>query len=380
MATINDLTPIAESIYNINAAGETLTLELVSPPGMGKTSWARQFAAYMAQKTGKPFGLSVRHLSTEDPLDGPGVLHIGEDENGTKTASRTYPGLFPQPWEFPDGVIPDAGVLVLDEYGQADHDQHKSTATLIDERRLGRYKLPQGWMVLATSNRSCDRAGVDKPLTFITTRKSIVELAYVAEQHAQWLMSKGVHHKLRGFVMANPSVVQAQEVPDHDKPYSTARSFYRACLLLQSMGVVDTVGQEESPSHLVRLAREAVMGTIGEGPALRLFGHLRYCEHMVSIDEIYKSPMSAVIPERPDVQWAVVQMLADYARTEYESKSTRPMTPLLEYMGRLPVNFQMTCVRMIAKANKKIMMDSRYADWIRANRQLVMDALSASQN
>lgn len=379
--TLQDLLPIAEAHYAVNAGGMTATLEIVSPPGVGKTSFARQLRGHLSEKYGSEFGLAIRHLSTEDPLDGPGVLHISDekDDAGTKRAERTYPGLFPQPWEYPDGKVPERGILVLDEFGQADNDQKKATATLIDERRLGKYHLPEGWMVLLTSNRVQDRAGVDKPLTFVTNRKTVVEIIYDAEQHTLWLAKQKVHPKLRGFVMQNPGSVQAPEVPDHDDPYSTARSYYRACCLLEQMGtVIDDVGTDETMSHSARLARAMVIGTVGQSTALKLFGYLKHCEHMVTIEEIMKHPKTASVPERMDVQYAVVQMMADHAFKLYEQKSTESLSPMLEYMERLPRNLQMVCIRMIVKVNKRIMMDSKYSKWVQENRQLVLDAISSN--
>lgn len=390
MANIATLTSIAEVMYDINASGidETQTLEVVGPPGCAKTAWARQLVDHLSATKGTEFGLSVRHLSVEDPLDGPGVLHIGDTTDDivfgvnvvkdAKRAERTYPGLFPQPWEFEGGVIPEHGVLVLDEYGQSDNDQKKATATLIDERRLGKFRLPVGWMVVLTSNRVQDRAGVAKPLTFITTRKTVVEMEYNSELHVHWLESKNVHFKLRAFVQANPSIVQVDSVPDHDNPYSTCRTFYRACMQLMGFGVIDAIGTDEQMTPRSRLAREVVIGTIGEGAAARLFGHLRYCESMVKMEDIIKNPQTAQIPDRPDVMWAVVQMLASFAKEQAQAGSNgKDLMPAFTYMKRMPENFQMSCVRMMAKSNKKLLMDARYASWVRENRELIMAAVAS---
>lgn len=382
MANVASMTTIGEKMYEINLAGETQTLEIVGPPGCAKTSWGRQFAEYMAMKLGlelgKTFGFSVRHISTEDPLDAPGVLHITKDENGVDRAARTYPGLFPQPWEFADGKIPEHGILLLDEWGQGDHDQHKSGATLIDERRLGRYKLPKGWMVILTSNRVQDKSGVQKPLAFITTRKVVVEMEYNSELHAHWLAEQGVHHKLIAFVQANPSVVQSDSVPDHDNPYSTSRTFYRACRQLMAFDVVDAIGTDEHMSPIAKLARESVIGTIGEGTATRLFGHLRHCESMVTMPEILENPRSAKIPDRPDVMYAVVQMMTAWAGEQGQKGSDgADLMPMFTYLKRLPENFQMSAVRMIAKQNKKLLLDRRYSQWVKDNRELIMAAVAA---
>ena len=329
MATLAQMDTIAEEMYDLNSQGDdTYTMEIVSAPGVGKTSWARAFGKYMAAKFDEPFGVCIRHLSTEDPLDGPGVLHIGEEgDDKVKRALRTYPGLMPQPWEF-DGDIPARGILVLDEYGQADNDQKKATATLIDERRLGKYELPKGWMVILTSNRTSDRAGVAKPLTFITNRKTTIEVDYDSEGHSQWLNANGIHPKLAAFPNTNASTVCTNEVPEHDNPYMTPRSFTRAAKALMQFDVVDMIGLEESTSPTARLAREVCAGFVGEGATARLFGHLKYCEHMVTMDEILNNPTKANVPDRPDVCWAVVQMMSQFAQEQSVKGTNVSLVPM----------------------------------------------------
>jgi len=383
MANVASLTTIGEKLYDINLSGNTMTLEVSGPPGCAKTQWTRQFAEHMASQLdltfGSEFGYCLRHGAMEDPLDAGGVLHITDelDDSGTKRADRTYPSMFPQPWEFADGKIPEHGILVWDEWGQMDHDQQKTCASGIDERRMGKYKLPNGWMIIVTSNRVQDKSAVSKPLAFITTRKITAEMEYNSELHVHWLEAMGVHYKLRGFVQANPSIVQVMEVPDHDLPYSTARTFYRACLQLMRFDVIDAIGTDEHMSPIARLAREVVIGTIGEGTALRLFGYLRHCESMVKMDEILKHPETAMIPERPDVLWATVQMMASYAKEQSQSGNNADMLPMFKYLERLPENFQMSAVRMIAKSNKKMLLDQRYTAWVRENRELIMAAVAA---
>lgn len=384
MPNILQLETIINDLHEINMAGETMTAELVGPPGCAKTSfvkqWARKRATDMGLVYGETFGFKIAHVSTEDPMDTAGVLHIDEVD-GVKRAARTYPNVFPQPWEYATGKVPEFGVLLMDEWGQGEHDQHKAYATAIDERRLGKYHLPDGWIIILTSNRVQDKSGVMKPLAFITTRKIVIDMEYNSELHVHWLESKGIHYKLRSFVQAHPGTVQADVVPEDDLPYSTSRTFFRACLQLQQAGVIDAIGEEDNLSPRAKLVRDQIKGTIGQGPATRLFGHLRYCQSMTTMKEILENPARAPIPERPDVMWAVVQMMATFAKEQAQlGSAAQSLMPMFKYMKRMPENFQMSCVRMIAKANKKLLLDKQYADWVRDNRELILAAVAAENH
>ena len=51
--------------------------------------------------------------------------------------------------------------------------------------------------------------------------------------------------------------------------------------------------------------------------------------------------------------------------------------PIFTYLERMPKEFQMTTVRMVAKTNKKLLLDARYSDWVARNRDLIMAAVAA---
>lgn len=359
-----------------------IAVELRSAPGVGKTSITTQFGKIMAEKTGKPFAVCVRHAIVEDPIESGGVLHICDHPTieGESIAKRTRPSFFPQDYEFPEG-IPDQGIIVLDESGQCDDDQRKAQAKLVDEGRLGNHDLADfgHWSIVLTSNRTVDKSGVGKPLAFETNRKMIIDIEYNVDSHCQWMNDNGISHKLSSFARSHAAVVCSPTVPDHDDPFCTPRSYVRASLMLQSMGVVDMTNLGESPSMIAKLAGEAVMGLIGEGAAARLMGYLRHLEHMVDIEDILKTPESAPVPERPDVMWAVVQMMASFAKEQGQAGGNRNLLPMFTYMERMPREFQMTTVRMIAKSNKRLLLDSRYQAWVSTNRELILAALAADK-
>jgi hypothetical protein len=357
-----------------------IAVELRSAPGVGKTMVTTQFAAMMEAKTGEPFGCCVRHAIVEDPIETGGVLHIADNPKNPneKIALRTRPSFFPQDWEYPNG-IPKRGIIVLDESGQCDDDQRKAQAKLIDEGRLGNHDLADfgHWSIILTSNRTDDKSGVGKPLAFETNRKCIIEIEYNVDSHCQWMTDHGIHHKLTSFARSNAAVVCTPNVPEHDDPFCTPRSFVRASQMLQTMGVVDMEDLGESPSMAAQLAAEVVRGLIGEGAAARLMGHLRHLEHMVEMDDILKAPTTCAVPDRPDVMWATVQMMANFARESGQAGNNANLLPMFTYMERMPREFQMTCVRMIAKSNKRLLLDAKYQAWVAKNRDLIMAAIAA---
>lgn len=106
--------------------------------GVGKSSIVRQVAAHYRVP------LIDLRLTTIEPVDIRGAIYA--DENLAKTV-----------W-FPPEFLPSRdqpeGVLFLDELTAADQRLQISAYSLILDRRVGNYHLPDGWQVVAAGNAS----------------------------------------------------------------------------------------------------------------------------------------------------------------------------------------------------------------------------------
>lgn len=106
--------------------------------GVGKSSVVRQVAAHFA------IPLIDLRLTTIEPVDIRGAIYA--DDALAKTV-----------W-FPPEFLPTAdqpdGILFLDELTAADQRLQISAYSLILDRRVGNYHLPEGWQIIAAGNAS----------------------------------------------------------------------------------------------------------------------------------------------------------------------------------------------------------------------------------
>ena len=104
--------------------------------GVGKSSVVHQVAAH--------FGVPLvdLRLTTIEPVDIRGAIWV--DERQSKTV------WFPP--EFLPGPDEPDGILFLDELTAADQRLQISAYSLILDRRVGHYLLPDGWQVVAAGN------------------------------------------------------------------------------------------------------------------------------------------------------------------------------------------------------------------------------------
>lgn len=111
---------------------------LWGPRGVGKSSIVRQ----VAEHYGVP--LVDLRLTTIEPVDIRGAIYADD------TLGKTV-------W-FPPEFLPSpdapGGILFLDELTAADQRLQISAYSLILDRRVGHYRLPDGWQILAAGNAS----------------------------------------------------------------------------------------------------------------------------------------------------------------------------------------------------------------------------------
>jgi hypothetical protein len=106
--------------------------------GVGKSSVVRQVAEHF------DVPLVDLRLTTIEPVDIRGAIYADESQHKTV-------------W-FPPEFLPTAdepeGILFLDELTAADQRLQISAYSLILDRRVGHYRLPDGWQVVAAGNAS----------------------------------------------------------------------------------------------------------------------------------------------------------------------------------------------------------------------------------
>lgn len=351
-------------------------LEIVSGPGVGKSSVMEQGAAAMSKLTGKPFGIVTQILSQMDPVDIKGMgVPMKDPENPKKVDVRfTAPSIFPAEWNVevyvegeldPDYKgIPDQGILFLDEFGQSGPETQKVAAQLLLSKRIAEYKLPKGWVVWCASNRLSDKSGVNKRLSFVQNRVMTVEIKpdYLAWE--EWAHKAAVHPLAVTFAKKHPSKVFRDSVPAEPGPYCTPRSLVLCTQMLEAMRT-EAHGDMRLPDDEVAL--EVMSGWLGEGTAIDFATHVRLANDLPEMDQVAKKPKETKIPERPDARFVMASMLAHHAKPE-------TVGAFITYLQRMDVEMQVLFVNAVIRRCNVLMARPEVATWIAANRDLLQAA------
>jgi hypothetical protein len=176
------------------------------------------------------------------------------------------------PPEFLPGPEQPAGILFLDELTAADQRLQISAYSLILDRRVGHYRLPDGWQVVAAGNASFHGAVSHDMGTALADRMFHFNVQAVIEAFVAYALAHGLAPEVMAFLQVRPDKLddtQAQLAGDH-LAGASPRGWEDVSRVLQS-------GLSDATKRLL------VQGRIGAANAAEFFGVLREIQAGVDV-------------------------------------------------------------------------------------------------
>ena len=221
-----------------------LNVALVRPvfiwgaPGIGKSSIVESFAASL----GLPcMSLLGSQLAPEDIIGVPQILEGKSVFCPPRQIAREEPYC-----------------LFLDELNACSQEVQKAFYSLIHDRRIGEYHLPEGSIIVGAGNRAQDNAIVRPMSSALVNRMFHVELIASHRDWLTWAGENGVHPHVLEYIGLRPDHLWRQP-PKTEEPFSTPRSWHMLSDALYSYGEGITEKQLEilasgclSPQHAVQ--------------------------------------------------------------------------------------------------------------------------------
>jgi MoxR-like ATPase len=215
---------------------------ILSPPGVGKSDVVRQAA--LAE------GLECKSLL--------GTQIAPEDVSGVPRIIGERSVFCP-----PRVLLPENAAkfcLFLDELPACAPDVQKAFYSLLLERRIGEYLLPEGTWVVAAGNRAEDKALVRTISSALINRVLILNIRIDVPEWLAWAHANKVREEVVKFVEGNPEAL-LRPMPDKAVPFSTPRAW---ASLGRALDLVGARGQLTAP-----LVRALAVGRVSEDDARR---------------------------------------------------------------------------------------------------------------
>ena len=239
-------------------------------PGIGKSSLVEQFA----KTVGLPcVSLLGSQLAPEDIIGIPQVRDGVSEFLPPKMIARKEPY-----------------VLFLDELNACSQEVQKAFYSLIYEKRVGEYHLPEGSIVVGAGNRTQDSAIVKTMSSALVNRMFHVQMKADAGQWLEWAYENGLHPWVIDYITQRPDHLFSVP-PKTEEPFSTPRSWHMLSDILKEYGA----GEKELPEDTLRML---VYGCVSASHAGMFVAYTKQLGNRHLLQDIIKG--TAKWPSRPD--------------------------------------------------------------------------------
>ena len=291
--------------------GERVPLHLWGPCGVGKS----QIVYQVAEETQREFR-DVR-AGQLDPVDLRGLPYLV-----SKQTEWAPPKFLPT-----DGK----GILFLDELTSAPQMTQAACYQLVLDRKLGEYRLPDDWVVIAAGNPASERGvhfSMPRPL-----RNRFVHLHLEADlpEWCRWAVRAGIRSEIIAFLRFKPLLLHDADATLDQNAWPTPRTWEMASNVLKGMAGRTGIAAAETEAQLLE-------GTIGPAATAEFVGFLRLFRQLPSIDEILLNPTSAPLPDEPSAQIAIATALGRAISDQSVAKG-------LTYLDRMPTEMRVLAMR-----------------------------------
>lgn len=184
-------------------------------PGIGKSSLVRQFADSLGLECVTMLGTQ---LAPEDLIGVPELI------NGR---SRFAP---------PESIAREEPYcLFLDELNASSPEVQKAFYSLILDRRIGTYELPEGSVVIGAGNRATDNALARPMASALINRLVHVHLRASVDDWLKWAAGNDIHPWIVDYLVQRPDHLWSAP-PKTEEPFSSPRAWHMLSDVMKSYG------------------------------------------------------------------------------------------------------------------------------------------------
>lgn len=192
------------------------------------------------------------------------------------------------------------GILFLDEITSAVPSVSAAAYQLILDRRLGDYRVPDGWAIFAAGNRQGDRGVTYTMPAPLANRFSHFEVDLNLDDWVAWAYQNGIDERIIGFLRFRPEQLFNFDPAHNPVAFPTPRSWEFVHRALQKFG--------DSPALLLG----TLQACVGPAAGIELKAFVDSLDQMPDLDAIVRGE-EIKAPKEVDLQYAVASALVGRA-------------------------------------------------------------------
>lgn len=288
--------------------GHHTPVMLWGPPGVGKSDIVKQIGVRHDMRV-----LDIR-LSQMEPSDLRGIPF------------RTQHNV---EWSIP-AMLPDAqrhgpkGILFLDEITSAPPSVSAAAYQLILDRRLGDYRVPDGWAIFAAGNRQGDRGVTYSMPSPLANRFSHFEVEVYLDDWVAWAYRHSIDEKIIAFLRFRPDLLFVFDPAHNPVAFPSPRSWEFAHRAIQKF------------SDYPNLLSDTLQACVGPAAGIELHAFIMNLEYMPDLEAILRGE-TVPIPKEIDLQYAIAAALVGRAiRAKEDSNGLQVLGCVLDFARQFP--------------------------------------------
>ena len=315
-------------IDNPDMAMTIPAIMLRGAPGVGKSTIVRS----VAEKLGIGF-IDVR-LAQMERVDFAGLPSVN---NGV--TEWNVPSFWPRDPK-------SKGIILLDEITSAPSDCQVAAYSIVLDRRIpnSNYVLPNGWLIVAAGNRSCDRAVVKTMSSALANRFIHFELEANAEDWVKWAILNEINPSVVGFINFRPELLFKMDGQNLEQGWPSPRSWERVSNCIRMFN-----GNTD-------IMRKVIYGLIGNGVGLEFMEFFKMSSEFDSILEVMTNDkVDFELPEKADKRYAVASAVIYHMwNGEDEKDQEKRVNGFFKVLMKMPNDFGAMMIRSAMLGNKKV--------------------------
>lgn len=329
---------IKRSVLSNFTRGNKLVPFIKGKPGGGKSALARDIV--MALNI-DPSRVTEFNPSLRDPVD-----IMGLPKTDGECSTWLPPSEF---YRIRDDGTDQPCALIIEELSDAAVPMQNPLCRVILDRQAGELKLHPKLHIIATGNRTEDKSGANRMTTKLSNRMQNLDYDENLDDWVNWALERGIRLDLIQFLRFRPNLLSDFQPNRELNP--TPRTW-------EFVNEVDA----ELPSDLYF---SNIAGLVGEGAAAEYTGFKRIFENLPNIDGIILNPAKADVPTDMAVLYALTGALAHRVSEDNFDR-------VVEYVNRMPNDFQVMCILDAQKLAPKIRNTKAYVQWTVKNANILM--------
>ncbi len=298
-------------------------------PGVGKSSIVKQIADV------KSIGFIDLRLALMDPTDLKGIPFYDKDSH---TALWAPPAFLPK-----NG----SGILFLDELNSAAPSVQASAYQLILDRKVGEYKLPDGWAILAAGNREGDRGVTYKMPLPLANRFVHLQMEVDIKDWKQWAYAKRIDNRVISYISYKNEHLFTFDAKSDSKSFATPRSWE----------YVDSILKANLSAELML---DVISGAVGKDVSVGFLSFIKVMDRLPDIDAILLSAKGEYSDE-VDVLYALsTGLVSGYMK----DKTDERLDNLLTYTLGLKSEFAVMIVQDLQRDGVDMQHSDVFKEWV----------------